>query len=79
MERNGEPTLEEPELTPLRYLDPDTAKTVAEEESAQGQWLQEDLWGRKLGVESAGSSTDSKNIVKRTFVSKQIDRQHNPL
>ena len=29
------PSLEEPELTPLRYVDPDTATPAAEEESAQ--------------------------------------------
>ena len=74
------PTLEEKELTPLRYLDPDTATPAAEEESAQDPWLQEDPWSRRPGVESAGRSTDSKkNTVQRIYVSKLIDRQHPPL
>ena len=52
--------MEEPELTPFRYLDPDTATPAAEEESAQDPWLQEGPWSRRPGAESSGSSTDSK-------------------
>ena len=43
------PTLPEPELTPLRYLDPETGTTnsLADQESGQDPWLQEDPWSRE--------------------------------
>ena len=53
-------TLEEPELTPLRYLDPDTATPTAEEESAQDPWGARRSQEQKTSVQSVGSSTDSK-------------------
>ena len=63
-------------MTLLRYLDPDTATPGAWEESAQDPWKIEDPWSRRPGVESAGSSTDSKNTVPKICVSKPTDLQH---
>ena len=54
------PTLEEPELTPLRYLDPNTATPPAEEESAQDPWLREDPGAEDQDPETSRSSTDLK-------------------
>ena len=69
------PTLPEPELTPLRYLDPETGTThsPADPESAQDPWLQEDPWSRRSGAEISASSTESKKHCSEDLC-EQTDR-----
>ena len=54
------PTLTDPELTPLRYLDPERGTTNSPTDPAQDPWLQDDPWSWRSGAESSASSTESK-------------------